>query len=41
MKRALPWLAPVALLPVLLLGLFLWRDQGTVIWLSDAFAACF
>ena len=41
MSRAWPWLAPLALLPVLLLGLWLWRGQGALIWLSDFFAACF
>jgi hypothetical protein len=41
MRRALLWLAPLALIPVLLLGLVLWRSQGAMVWLSDAFAACF
>jgi hypothetical protein len=41
MKRALPWLAALALLPVLALGLFLWRREGALIWLSDFIAACF
>lgn len=41
MRRALPWLAPLAAAPLLLLGLWLWRDQGARIWLSDFAAACF
>jgi hypothetical protein len=41
MRRALPWLAPFGLIPVLLLGLYLWRGQGALIWLADAFASCF
>ncbi len=40
MRPALPLIAPLALLP-LLLGLWLWRDQGARIWLSDFAAACF
>lgn len=41
MRPALAWLAPLALIPVVLLGLDLWRGQGALIWLADAFAACF
>ncbi|MGZ8349117.1 MAG: hypothetical protein ACXWU2_03735 [Allosphingosinicella sp.] len=41
MRAALPWLAPLALLPVAALGLHLWRGQGALIWLSGFFAACF
>jgi hypothetical protein len=41
MKRAIFWLAPIALIPVGLLGLQLWHGQGALIWLADAFAACF
>ena len=41
MKRALPWLAPLALLPFAALGLWLWKEQGARIWLSDFIAACF
>jgi hypothetical protein len=41
MRRSLPWLAPLALAPLLLLGLDLWRGHGALIWLADAFAACF
>ncbi|MDT9600782.1 hypothetical protein [Sphingosinicella rhizophila] len=41
MKRALPWLAPLAALPFLLAGLWLWQDQGMAIWLSGILAACF
>jgi hypothetical protein len=41
MKAAWPWLAPAALLPVVPLGLWLWRDQGAFIWISNFFAACF
>ena len=31
MKRAFPFLAPLALFPVLGLGLWLWSDQGAYI----------
>jgi hypothetical protein len=41
MRRALPWLAPLALLPLVALGLLLWRREGALIWLSDFIAACF
>ena len=41
MKRFLPWLAPLILLPVALLGLWMWREQATPIWLSGLIAACF
>ena len=41
MKRAFPFLAPLALFPVLSLGLWLWSDQGAYIWLSDFVMACF
>ena len=41
MKAALPWLAPLALLPLIALGLLLWRREGALIWLSDFIAACF
>jgi len=41
MKRLLLWLAPLALLPVALLGLWMWRAQATPIWLSGLIAACF
>src|SRR5262249_22542280 len=34
MRRALPWLAPLALLPVAVVGLAMWEDQATFIWLS-------
>lgn len=40
MRRAHLW-APLALLPVLALGLWLWRDQATAIWLSGFIASCF
>lgn len=41
MRRALPWLAPLALLPVAALGLLMWQSQATPIWLSGFIAACF
>jgi hypothetical protein len=41
MKRALPHLAPLALLPLLGAGLWLWQDQGALIWISDFAASCF
>ena len=41
MKRLAIWLGPLALLPLLALGLWLWRDQGARIWLADFAAACF
>jgi hypothetical protein len=40
MRRARLWLTPLALLPLLILGLWLWRDQATTIWLAGFFAAC-
>jgi len=41
MKRALPWLAPLALVPVALAGLAMWQSQATPIWLAGFIAACF
>ena len=41
MRRALPFLAPLAFLPVAAGGLWLWREQGAFIWLSGFIAACF
>jgi hypothetical protein len=41
MRLALPFLAPLGLLPLLGAGLWLWRDQGAHIWLSDFAASCF
>lgn len=41
MKRALPWLAPLALLPLAALGLWMWHDQATRIWLAGIVASCF
>ena len=41
MKAVLPWLAPLALLPVIAVGLWLWRGAGPMIWLSGFIAACF
>ena len=35
------WLVPLLLVPVAAIGLWLWRDQATRIWLSDFIAACF
>lgn len=40
MKTAFALLAPVALLPIAGLGLWLWRDQAPMIWLAGFFAAC-
>lgn len=39
-RRAALWLAPLALLPLCALGLWLWADQATRIWLTGFFAAC-
>jgi hypothetical protein len=39
MSRA-AWIVPLLLAPFLALGLLLWRDQETTIWLSGVFAAC-
>jgi hypothetical protein len=39
-RRALPWIAPLALTPVLALGWWMWRDQATSLWLAGFFAAC-
>lgn len=41
MRRILPWLAPLALLPIAAVGLAMWRDQATFIWLSGIVAVCF
>ncbi len=41
MRCALPWLLPVAILPLLLLGLWLWSRQGELVWLSSFIAYCF
>lgn len=41
MKGALPWLLPLALLPLAAAGLWLWRDQGARIWLGGFIAYCF
>jgi hypothetical protein len=40
-RRALPWLAPLAALPLLIAGLWLWREEGALIWLSAFIAYCF
>jgi hypothetical protein len=40
MRHAHLW-GPLALLPVLAGGLWLWRDQATLIWLSGFIASCF
>jgi hypothetical protein len=39
MSRAV-WIVPLLVAPLLTLGLLLWRDQATTIWLSGVFAAC-
>ena len=41
MKSHWLWLGPLAALPILLAGLWLWHDQGAVIWFSGMIAACF
>ena len=41
MSRRLAWLAPLAFLPVAALGLWLWHDQATPIWLAGFISACF
>ncbi len=41
MKKALPWFAPLALVPLVLIGLEAWREQATWIWLSGFVASCF
>ena len=41
MSRALPWLLPLAALPLFGAGLLLWREHGMLIWLSGYVAACF
>ncbi len=35
------WLLPVGVLPLLLAGLWLWREEGARIWLSGFIASCF
>ncbi|HEY0625358.1 MAG TPA: hypothetical protein VGD10_01360 [Allosphingosinicella sp.] len=40
MSRRAALLLPLAALPLLLLGLRLWRDQGAMIWLSGFIAYC-
>lgn len=40
MSRALAWLAPVALLPLAALGLWLWGKGGALVWLSGFVATC-
>lgn len=42
MTRRTLWLilAPFALLPLLLFGLWLWTDQGPAIWLNGLIALC-
>jgi len=39
-RRTKFMLAPLALAPLLLFGLWLWREQATMIWLSGFFSAC-
>lgn len=41
MSGRIAWLLPLAALPLLLAGLWLWRDQGAGIWISGFIAACF
>jgi hypothetical protein len=40
MKGAALWLLPLGVLPLLLLGLWLWREQGAMVWLSGFIAYC-
>ncbi len=37
----LQFIAPLVLAPLLIAGLWLWRDQGDLIWLSGFIGACF
>ena len=39
--RTLAWLLPLAILPLLLLGLWLWTRQGELVWLTSFLAYCF
>jgi hypothetical protein len=40
--RRIPlWLLPAASVPLLLAGLWLWRDQGALIALGDFIGSCF
>jgi hypothetical protein len=41
MKKALPWLLPLALVPPLVAGLWLWDRAGALIWISAFVASCF
>jgi hypothetical protein len=34
------WLGPLALTPLLALGLWAWRDQATMIWLAGFATVC-
>lgn len=40
-RRALPWLVPLAMAPPLAAGLWLWREEGALIWLGGFIAYCF
>ena len=40
MRRIPLWLPPLAALPLLLLGLWLWRDQGALVRLADFIGSC-
>ena len=40
MSRRLPWLMALGAAPFLLLGLWLWRDQGAMVWLSGLTSYC-
>jgi hypothetical protein len=39
--RRLAWLLPLAALPLLLVGLWLWTRQGELVWLTSFLSYCF
>jgi hypothetical protein len=41
MSGRIHWLLPLAVVPLLLAGLWLWRDQGAQLWVSGFVASCF
>ena len=41
MRRVPFWLPPLVALPLLLLGLWLWSDQGMLVRLVDFIGSCF
>jgi hypothetical protein len=40
-RRARPWLLPLALAPLLAAGLWLWGEQGAMVWLAGFVSYCF